>query len=115
VLHSPVHIMANPHRGRGGSVNGRGGGTLAPKRDSEPPSNYRASGIQESNEDALNYRGRGTSHGLSPRGSDGRGGNLHVLGGRGGFTGGRGINLPPRGGGGFRSRGRGQGALWSAS
>lgn len=105
--------MANPrHGGRGSSVNGRGGGTLVPRRDGEPSSDHRTNGIQESripSEDIPNYRGRGASHG---RGGAVRGGN--VLGGRGGFAGGRGI-VPPPGGGGFRGRGRGQGTLWSSS
>ena len=118
VLHSPVHIMANPHRGgRGGSVNGRGG-TLVPRRDTEPSSDYRANSTQESrtsSENVPNYRGYGGSRGGSPRGSVVRGGSPNVLGGRGGFAGGRGIILPSRGGGGSRGRGRGQGALWGAS
>lgn len=114
VLHSPVHIMANPHRGgRGGSVNGRGGGTLVLRRDTEPASNQQANSTQESrgsSENVPNYRSSGGSRGSNSRGSATRG----VLGGRGGFAGGRGVNPPSRGGGGFRGgRGRGQGALWS--
>lgn len=114
VLHSPVHIMANPHRGgRGGSMNGRGGGTLVLRRDTEPASNQQTNSTQESrgsSENAPNYRSSGGSRDSNSRGSATRGG---VLGGRGGFAGGRGVNPPPRGG--FRGgRGRGQGALWSS-
>lgn len=112
VLHSPVHIMANPHRGgRSGSVNGRGGGTVMPRRDTEP-FNHQANSTQESSvpsENVPGYRGYGWgSRGSSTRGGAVRGGNSNVLGGRGGFTGGR-------GGGGSRGRGRGQGPLWSSS
>jgi len=114
MLHSPVHIMANPHRGgRGGSVNGRGG-TVVQRRDTEPVSNQQVNSTQESRgpgENVPNYRSSGGSRGSNSRGGAVRG----VLGGRGGFAGGRGVNLPPRGGGGSRgSRGRGQGALWSS-
>jgi len=117
-LRSPVHIMANPRRGRGGSVNGRGSGTPAPRQDTESSSNHRANSTQESQipgEDVPNYRGRGGPRGLGPRGGAGRSVSLNALGGRGGFTGGRGIIPPPRNGGGSRGRGRGQGALWTAS
>jgi len=114
VLRSPVHIMANPRRGRGGSMNGRGSGTPVPRQDAESSSDHRANRTQESRtpgDDVPNYRGSGGSRGSGTRGGVVRG----VLGGRGGFTGGRGVNLPSRGGGGSRGRGRGQGALWNAS
>lgn len=106
--------MANPYRGRGGFVNGRGGG---PSRDAEPSSTHRVNGTQRSetpNEDVPNYRSYGGSRGSGPRGGAIRGGNPNALGGRGGFTGGRGVVPPPRGGG-FRGRGRGQGSLWNTS
>jgi len=111
VNQGPVHIMANPHRGRGGSANGRGSGTPLPRRDTGPSFNHQANDTEEPQtpgDNAPNHRARGGSRGLSPRGGVGRGGSSNALGGRGGFTGGRGIIPPPRGGG-SRGRGRGQG------
>jgi hypothetical protein len=113
-LHSPVHIMANPHRNR--FMNGRGGGTTILKRDAET-SDHRVDVAEESqmpNNNIPNYRGRGGSRGANTRGGIMRGGSTNVLGGRGGYTGGRGV-VPPRGGGGHRGRGRGQGALWNGA
>jgi len=106
--------MANPHRGRGGFANVRGSGTPSPRRDTD---NHRENGDEDPqthSDNTPNYRGRGGLRGPSQRGGAGRGGNPNTLGGRGGFTGGRGVIPPPRGGGGSRGRGRGQGALWTA-
>jgi hypothetical protein len=95
--------MANPHRGRGGSMNGRGGGATLPRRAAEPSSNHRANDAEESqtpSDNVPNHRGRGWPRGPGSRGSSGRGGNPDALGGRGG--------------GAFRGR-RGQGVLWNGS
>ena len=111
--HSPVHIMANPHRNRGGFTNGRGGGTTVLKRDTET-SDHRTDVAEESqtpNDNIPNYRGRGGSRGANTRRGIVRGGSTNVLGGRGGYTGGRGV-VPPRG---HRGRGGGQGALWNGA
>ncbi|KAF9778851.1 exonuclease II [Thelephora terrestris] len=115
VNQGPIHIMENPQRGRGGAVNGRRGGTPISRRGTGISSNHQANGTDEPqtmSDGGLNHRGRGGLHHLA-RGSAGRGGSS--LGGRGGFAGGRGVVPPARGGGGFRGRGRGQGALWTAS
>jgi len=79
-----------------------------PRRDTDPSSDHWENGTddpQTPGDNIPNYRGRG--------GRAGRGSHPNTLGGRGGFTGGRGVIPPPRGGGGFRGRGRG--ALWTAS
>ena len=108
MLHSPV--TANPRRGRGDLVNGRGSGTPFPRWGTEYSSNHRANRPEESqtlSDNIPNYRGRGGLRGLGSRGGAGRGGNPNALGGQREFTGGR--------GGGFRGRGRGQGAPWNTS
>lgn len=109
--------MANPHRGRGGFANGRGSGTPPQRRDTDLSSDHWENGtddFQTPGDNISNYRGRGGIRGSGTRGGAVRGGNFNMLGGRGGFTGGRGVVPPPRGGGGSRGRGRG-GALWTAS
>lgn len=106
--------MANPQRGRGGFANGRG--TPLPRRDAEPSSN-RATGTEEPRivpgDNVQNYRGRGGTRGLGPRGGAGRGGSIDALGGSGRFGGNETV-LQPRGGG-SRGRGRGRGAQRTAS
>ncbi|KAF9562573.1 hypothetical protein CPC08DRAFT_633933 [Agrocybe pediades] len=107
----PVQIMANPHRGRGGHVNGRGGPPqhAAQHPHAEPPAAGAAAATGPVN-GAPAHPGPGNARGFYPRG---RGGfNPAFQRGRGGFVpnGERGRGGPR---GGFRG-GRGRGAFAAA-
>jgi hypothetical protein len=124
---NPVQIMANPNRGRGWHINGRG--PPSPTRQKQEPVSPEAqdgpSTMEHEDErsdnatngaSVPNYKRRGGSRGYAPRGLGLRGAvpfpNAFVGRGGAGYRGGRG-GPPPPGGlrGGYRGRGRGSPAL----
>ena len=111
----PFHIMANPNRGRGGLVNGRGGshsqnnGAIGADQQSAPPAPPAApNGHLNGTRGKAPMRGTfGSARGGLPLGPLGppRGGFNSGFRGRGFMNVDRGRGGPPRGG--FRGRGRG--------